>query len=200
MNIYIDMDDVLCDTAGAYADLAAREFGKRVAFDDIFSFNLQKSFGLSDDEYRRLFAQGHEPDFIAGLRPLERMLEVLESWQGLGHNISVVTGRHTSAWSQSLKWLDHHKVPYHSFIMVDKYNRCDTDHTIAISLDELTTIGFDIGIEDSTKMADFITSRMQMDLLLFDRPWNKAYETGPQTTRCHGWSEVGTALEAIMAE
>ena len=65
MNIYIDMDDVLCDTAGAYIDLAAREFGKHVAFNDIFSFNLQKSFGLSDEEYRRFFELGHQPRRVA---------------------------------------------------------------------------------------------------------------------------------------
>jgi uncharacterized HAD superfamily protein len=198
MNIYIDMDDVLCDTAGAYAELLAREFGRTVAFEDIFSFNLQKSFGLSDEEYRRLFERGHEPDFIAGLRPLDGMLPVLDSWQNRGHRISVVTGRHTSAWSQSLKWLEQHKVPYHSFIVVDKYDRSDTDHSVAISLEELTTIGFDIGIEDSTKMADFISSRMRMPLLLFDRPWNKKYEAAPQMTRCCGWEEVGTALENMQ--
>ena len=198
MNIYIDMDDVLCDTAGAYTELLAREFGKRVAFDDIFSFNLRKSFGLNDEEYRRLFEQGHEPDFIGSLRPLEQMLPVLDSWHSRGHHISVVTGRHTSAWSQSLKWLEQQRVPYHSFIMVDKYDRSDTDHSIAISLEELTTIDFDVGIEDSVEMADFIASRMQMDLLLFDRPWNKAYEAGPQTTRCCGWGEIGNVLDGMQ--
>lgn len=197
MNIYIDMDDVLCDTAGAYTHLLAHEFGKTVSFEDIFSFNLQQSFDLDDDENRRLFTRGHEPDFINNLRPMDRMLAVLQDWRKKGHHISVVTGRHTSTWSQSLKWLEAQKVPYHSFIMVDKYGWSETDERIAISLDELSTIEFHIGVEDSPKMADFLSARMDLPLLLFDRPWNRDYTTNSTTVRCHDWQSVNTALDRL---
>lgn len=198
MNIYIDMDDVLCDTAGAYANLLAHEFGKRVGFDEIFSFDLQKSFDLDDEENRRLFTKGHEPEFIQNLNPIEHMLPVLQSWHHRGHHISVVTGRHTSAWSQSLKWLEMHGVPYHSFIMVDKYGWSDTDERIAISLDELSSIEFHVGVEDSPKMADFLTSMMHLPLLLFDRPWNRVYPIEGNVYRCCGWSELDSALGRLQ--
>ncbi|MGI9538393.1 MAG: hypothetical protein ACR2PB_15080, partial [Desulfocapsaceae bacterium] len=54
-SIYLDLDDVLCDTAVAYLDLIDREFGLQVDFEQIFSFDLQKSFGLSDEANLHMF-------------------------------------------------------------------------------------------------------------------------------------------------
>ena len=46
--IYVDMDDVLCETAANLCRLAEREFGRHVDYADVFAFDLQKVFGLTD--------------------------------------------------------------------------------------------------------------------------------------------------------
>ena len=52
--IYIDMDDVISKTTDTYAGIVAREFGKQVRFDQIVTFDLRASFGLSRSEERRV--------------------------------------------------------------------------------------------------------------------------------------------------
>lgn len=193
MNIYLDMDDVLCDTTGAYIDLLAREFDLHVDFEEVFSFNLQKSFGLDDAQNRHLFGRAHEPEFILGLKPLEGMLDVLRNWEERGFSLSILTGRHTAAAEASRQWLKEKDIPHHFFTMVDKYNWSDTDEDVAITLEQLSSMPFDIGIEDSPKMADYLTREMALPVLLFDRPWNRIYEPGGKSCRCRGWQQVEAA-------
>ncbi len=199
MNIYLDMDDVLCDTAGAYLALLAREFDLHVDFEEVFSFNLQKSFGLDDAQNRHLFGRAHEPEFILGLKPLEGVLNVLRNWEEMGFSLSILTGRHTAAAEASLQWLEDRKIPYHSFTMVDKYNWNGTDEAIAITLEQLACMPFDIGVEDSPKMADYLTREMALPVLLFDRPWNRTYKTGVKSCRCRGWQQVEAAVNEWLA-
>ena len=46
--IYIDLDDVLCETARAFIRLYREEWGREVVFEEISAFDLTKSFGLSN--------------------------------------------------------------------------------------------------------------------------------------------------------
>ena len=43
MKIYVDFDDCLCETARSFADLAIEMFGKRVPYEKIRFFELNKS-------------------------------------------------------------------------------------------------------------------------------------------------------------
>ena len=49
--IYVDLDDVLCETARGFLGLLQREFDRRVAFEDIRDFDLGVSFGLDEIEH-----------------------------------------------------------------------------------------------------------------------------------------------------
>ena len=52
MRIYIDIDDVMCETAATLCLLAEREFGKGVPYAEVSQFDLQQVFGLTDEEIR----------------------------------------------------------------------------------------------------------------------------------------------------
>ena len=47
--IYVDVDDVISKTTDTYAGIIAREFGKHVRFEDVVTFDLKESFGLTDN-------------------------------------------------------------------------------------------------------------------------------------------------------
>ena len=64
MKIYVDYDDCLCETARAFTGLAERLFGKRVPYEEVRFFNLQESFGLTDEEYELLMTEGHREEVI----------------------------------------------------------------------------------------------------------------------------------------
>ncbi len=45
MNIYIDYDDCLCETARYFTHLVYDMFGKKISYEDITCFDLKQSFG-----------------------------------------------------------------------------------------------------------------------------------------------------------
>jgi uncharacterized HAD superfamily protein len=106
--IYVDFDDVLADTTSAFLKILELEFGKRVNFEDIFSFDLQASFGLGESEFEHFFQRVHQPEVIMAFAPIEGAVGVLQEWITLGYQISIVTGRLTSAYAASLDWLSKH--------------------------------------------------------------------------------------------
>lgn len=189
--IYIDLDDVIAKTTCHYIDILKREFGKSVEFESITTFDLQKSFSLSDADYEYFFSLVHEPEIILGLAPVEGALDVINKWSDQGYEISVITGRLTSTYDSSLEWLRANRVPFDSFIMVDKYSRPVVDRNIAISLDRFSGMEFVLAVEDSAEMVNFISQRMDCSVVMFDRPWNRNGAVPPGICRCKTWEEIG---------
>ena len=62
MKIYIDFDDVLCETAEYFTKIAKELFGTDVPYRQVQFFNLQKSFDLNDEQYEALMKAGHLPE------------------------------------------------------------------------------------------------------------------------------------------
>lgn len=196
--IYIDLDDVLSDTVGAYIELVDNEFGIHRDMEQIVEFNLQNSFGLTDEQNKHMFFLAHQREFTLNIKPFDDMLECLQGWKENGCQLAIVTGRHTSAYMDSLEWLQQQDVVYDSFTMVDKYGWKDTDHTIAISLDELKKRSYLFGVEDNPKMIEYLRTTMEQQVLLYDRPWNRKIKEGSGVIRCSHWGEVGKAAANLV--
>jgi len=195
--IYVDVDDVVSKTTDTYADIVAREFGKKVRFDQIVTFDLRASFGLTDNEFHYFFDLIHQPDHLLGFDPVEGSVAALLNWVDAGHCIEIVTGRPTSALEVSLAWLEKHGVPFDSFIMVDKYNRPGNDPAIAISKEELCLRTYDLAVEDSREMAIFLAHTMGVSVALYDRPWNAHPIEDERVVRCASWQEIGEQLPGV---
>ena len=106
MKIYVDYDDCLCETAKAFSVLAERLFGKIVPYEEVRFFNLQASFGLSDEEYEHLMLEGHRPEVILSYAATPGAAEVVNEWVDQGHEVTIITGRPFSSYEPSRKWLD----------------------------------------------------------------------------------------------
>ena len=194
--IYVDFDDVLSDTTSAFLRILKREFGKRINFEDIFSFDLKASFHLSDSEYEHFFQRVHQADVIMSFAPMEGAIGALEDWVKLGYQISIVTGRLTSAHEASLDWLAKHRVPYHSFTMVDKYSRENIDTKIAVSMEEFSEMKFSLAVEDSAKMARHLSQKMGIPVALIDRPWNRGANLNQKISRYTCWHDIRNDFQA----
>jgi uncharacterized HAD superfamily protein len=188
--IYVDFDDVLADTTKSFLKILKREFGKHVNFEDIFSFDLRASFDLSESEFEHFFQRVHQPDVIMEFAPIEGAVSVLEEWIKFGYQISIVTGRLTSAYKASLDWLSKHNVPYHSFMMVDKYSRENIDTKIAVSMEEFSKMKFSLAVEDSATMALHLSQKMGIPVALIDRPWNRSTNLNHKISRYTSWYDI----------
>ena len=57
MKIYIDFDDVICETAKYFTKIAKELFNIDVPYREVQFFNLQKSFDLSGEQYDELMKE-----------------------------------------------------------------------------------------------------------------------------------------------
>ena len=188
--IYVDMDDVLCETARGCLEIIERVFGKRIAYEQLTDFNLGNSCELSTEETAELYHIVHHPDELLKLEPVTGAIAVLNQWIAAGFEIAIVTGRPPVTYEPSLDWLAQEGVPYHSFTVVDKYGRFTIEKTIAVSLPELATRQFAFAVEDSSTMATYLAEQMKVSVRLFDRPWNRATIEHPKITRHNHWFEI----------
>lgn len=188
--IYVDMDDVLCETARGCLAIIEREFGKRVAYECLTNFDLGQACDLGAEETAALYHIVHHPDELLRLEPIQEAMPILKQWIAAGYEIAIVTGRPPVTYEPSLEWLERHEVPYQSFIMVDKYGRFETENTIAVTLSRFAQQPFYFAVEDSPTMARFLAEQMNVPVKLFDRPWNRASLKHPNITRYSYWHEI----------
>ena len=189
--IYVDMDDVICETCRGFLKLLQGEFNRRVAYEDVTVFDLSKSFSMSYDEIEGFMERAHQPDVLSALTPLPGALETLQTWVDGGYKIDIMTGRPPSTRVLTEEWLNRHEVGYHSLNFVDKYGRCEIDASFseALTMDELAEKRYCLAVEDSQATAEFIHEQGVAPVVLIDRPWNR---NGPSDAirRMNGWQEL----------
>ena len=108
MKIYVDFDDCLCETARAFSALAANMFGRNVPYENIRTFELDRSFGLNEEQYEQFMIRGHQPEALLALEETPGASSVINEWISRGYEVSIITGRPLSAYEPSRKWLDNH--------------------------------------------------------------------------------------------
>ena len=192
--VYVDLDDVLCQAARHFLLVVEREFGKRIAFEQLVNFDVGKSCGLSAEERDELYRIVHRPEELLNMAPIDEAAGVLQKWQDQGFEIAIVTGRPPESAEASLAWLAKHKMPHAAFTVVDKYSRFPTVKSSAISLAELATRRFCWAVEDSWPMAEYLARQMSVPVALIDRPWNQSSDSHNGIRRCGGWRDLAAAF------
>lgn len=193
MKIYVDYDDCLCETAKVLAVIAARLFGKHVPYEEICSFDLQRSFKLTDTEYEQLIMEGHRPEVILSYEETPGASQVLNEWIDKGHEVFIITGRPYSVYDASRRWLDYHGLERAGLFFLNKYNRTSfiKDSDFNLEPEEYYRMKFDVAIEDSPFAFKFFDHLPNLQVCVFDRPWNKEYELrNANYSRCADWAQI----------
>ena len=197
MNIYVDFDDCLCETAKAFSKLVREMFGIRVPYEKMWSFNLQQSFGLTDEQYQALLIRGHEPEVLLSYEETPGASQVLNEWVRAGHQVSVVTGRPSSSYELSRLWLDRHGMTDAELFCLDKYGREKEagSGSISLKLEDYYRMPFDFAVEDSPAAFRFFDHLPKLQVFVYDRPWNRTPALpGSNYHRCCSWAEINARL------
>ena len=197
MKIYIDFDDVICETAKYFTKIAKDLFDIDVPYREVQFFNLQKSFDLSNEQYDELMRVGHLPETLLAYEESEYASDTINKWIDEGHEVYVITGRPYDAYEASRKWLDEHKLERIPLFCVDKYGRekfyqnCQYSMTLA----QLYSMEFDFAVEDSPAAFEHVLHFEDCTVAVYDRPWNKSAEfPNDRFVRCAGWREIDAVL------
>lgn len=193
MRIYCDIDDVLCETARALLILAREQFGRVCAYEEVVGFDLQRVFSLSDEEMRRFSVLSHEYENLVAYEPIPGAAESLRRLVAEGHEVDLVTGRPANSYRATEDWLKRVGLGEFPVFYVDKYNRpCPQTEGAppTIPLARFCKRAYDFAVDDSPLALDFLRTWKNTRVLVFDRPWNRAYPLAQNMRRIKNWSEI----------
>lgn len=200
--LYVDLDDVIGETAQRLLDFAEREYGRKVAFEEVTSYDLDDVFGMSAEETAEFFRRSNEPEVLSGVALREGAVESMAACRARGIEVWVVTGRPAATRELTRAWLADRGVPHDELLFVDKYGPWQGEDSLPVDpagllpLEELPDFEFGAAVEDHLGMARILAGSMRTPVLLMDRPWNRDPEADahPLITRCRDWQAVMAAL------
>ena len=193
MNIYVDFDDCLCETARYFSGLVAEMFGLDIPYEKIKYFNLQQSFSLSDEDYDKMMIHAHQPEVLLSYEETPGAISVINNWIDEGHDVKIITGRPFSAYEASRQWLNEHGLSRVDLFCLNKYGRDNfiKGSTYSLELEDYYKMHFDYAVEDSPHAFKFFDHLPDLKVMVFDRPWNQECEfPGPNYKRCSGWKMI----------
>ena len=200
-NIYVDMDDVICESCRGFLKLLQSEFNRSVAYEDVTVFDLSQSFSMSADEIEEFMERAHHPEILSTFVPLPGALETIQGWVDRGYKIDIMTGRPPSTGAYTEEWLDRHGVGYNSLNFIDKYGRLkfDSSFSEALTLAELADKSFCLAVEDSAATAGYLAEHDVAPVVLIDRPWNRAGVNG-KIKRMADWRELARSARSAIKQ
>lgn len=192
--VYVDMDDVLCQTAQHFLTILERDFAKKFTFEQLTDFDVGQACELTVEEREELYRIVHHDDELLNIPPIAGAVDVLQRWSAAGYEVAIVTGRPPDTYEASLQWLKKHAVPHGNILIVDKYGRFAPDGNRCISLEALRNHSFCWAVEDSPIMAMYLASHMKIPVALLDRPWNRNDMHHELVSRHNDWIEIARSL------
>lgn len=195
MNIYIDFDDVICETAKHFTKIAKDLFDIDLPYAQVQFFNLQKSFNLNDAQYDELMRVGHYPEHLLAYEEAPGASEIINKWVDMGHDVKIITGRPFDAFDPSRQWLDAHNLKRVPLFCVDKYGResFNLDSTFNMTLSDLYSMTFDFAVEDSPEAFVHVMHFENCKIAVYDRPWNQV-DLPEGFVRCGSWYDIDKEL------
>ncbi len=193
MNIYVDFDDCLCETARYFSALAGRLFGKDVSYEGMLFFDMRRSFSLTEEQYEQLMIEGHRPETLLSFEETPDAVSTLNTWIDNGRDVSVITGRPISAYEASREWLDRHGLERAKLYCFNKYGRDSfiKNSDFNLEIGDFKKMHFDCAVEDSPAAFRFFEHLPELKVMVVDRPWNKDNEfPNERYHRCSDWKTI----------
>ena len=202
LKIYVDFDDCICETARYFSTLAWDLFGKNIPYEKIRFFDLQKSFSLTEEEYKYMMTEAHRPEALLSYEETPGASAVLNALIDKGHDVQVITGRPCSAYEASREWLNSHGLERLNLYCLNKYGRDAfyEDDSFTLELEDYYKMHFDYAVEDSPSAFRFFSHLPELNVLVYDRPWNRECEfPGERYIRCSDWDFIYSLIPGVYA-
>ena len=193
MDIYIDFDDCLCETARNFSGLVKDLFGIDVPYGKIRHFDLQKSFSLTDEQFEVMMVEAHSREVLLSYEETPGAIEAVNGFLDDGHNVSIITGRPYNSYDPSREWLDRHGLERVRLYCLNKYGREKfyKDSGFSLEVEDYYKMHFDYAIEDSPAAFHFFSHLPKLKVMVYDRPWNQeCVFPGENYRRCYDWETI----------
>jgi len=174
--IYVDLDDVVCETCDSLVAFARKHFDRDIAVEEMFDYDLRKSFNFDEPTYRTFMKRFHANELV-DIPETPHACNVIRSWTAEGLNPVIVTGRPTYSNAATRQWLDEHGLADIRIVHVDKYAKLfnDADDPLITPFSDLQNMGIQFAIDDAPNAIHKICELRLCPTAIFTRPWNRTY-------------------------
>ena len=200
--IYVDLDDVACETCDRLASFARLHFDRDVTVESMFDYDLRKSFNFDEETYRRYMKAFHATELI-DIPETPDACAVIRSWADDGLDPVIVTGRPTYSNAATCEWLANHGLDNIRVLHVDKYAKLfnDSEDPLITPFPELCNMDVRFAIDDAPNAIRMISETKLCPYAIFTRPWNRGF-TPPVSElpgfRVSRWSEINEVVRRHM--
>lgn len=200
--VYLDFDDVLCETFAELRAFARAEFGKDPAPGKAIHFDLHESLDLTDAEYG-LFMDRFHAERLLRVPEIPGACDAVRGWlrDGAAEPV-VVTGRATWCHADSVRWLEERGLGGVPVLHVDKYARfADPAAPDVVPFPALRDRGFALAVDDAPRALDALAAAGFCPYAVFGRPWNAAWAPPPgapaPALRTADWRELDAFVRGL---
>lgn len=184
MKLGIDIDGTIKDTHKAAVEVYNQELGKNVHIDDVPDFYLDKPYGLTPQEGRKMWRKLEEKIYTLGL-PLPHASEVLTQLVRDGHEVYFITARPgmDNIRRVTKAWLKKHNFPYNgNNLLMNSQNKAKV----------AKKVGIDLFFEDADEHLSKLIAE-NVPTIIVDAVYNR--HLFPNHPRITDWREVHTIVE-----
>lgn len=200
--IYVDLDDVACETCDSLAAFARRHFDRDVTAESMFDYDLRKSFDFDEETYRRYMRSFHSTELL-DIPETPEACRIIAQWTEQGLDPVIVTGRPTYANADTREWLDAHGLGGVRILHVDKYAKLfnPSEDPLITPFPALRDMDVRFAVDDAPNAIRMIVETRLCPFAVFTRPWNRHYappETDLPHYRVTHWHEIARIVEGIF--
>jgi hypothetical protein len=140
--------------------------------------------------------EGHRPEILLAYEETPGASATINAWIDKGYEVTVITGRPYSAYEPSRLWLDRHGMERVGLYCLNKYGRDSfiKNSDFNLELEDYYRMEFDYAVEDSPAAFKFFAHLPQIQVMVFDRPWNRECELPEKYKRCSEWGEIEESI------
>ena len=183
--IGVDIDDVLADFSSAFIAFCGEHYGKCVKKEDFTHVDFWRGWGVSREKLVSWLGAFNESYAEERMLPLPGSQEVICQMAEC-HELHVITSRPLEIAQGTVRWIERHFGK--SFLDV---HFCTTKGGLVSTRSKKTVcemLGAKILLDDHPQNADECSSN-GIQVYLFDQPWNRHIEQGPQIVRVFSWED-----------
>lgn len=179
MKIGVDIDGTIKDTHRAAVEVYNKELNRSVRVEDVTEFHLDRAYGLTPQEGRKLWRKLEEEIYSLGV-PLENAAEVLTDLAGRGHEVYFITARPgmKNIAKVTREWLKKHGFPFNG-------------HNLVMSAQDKAKVAKKMGIElffeDAPNHLENLVKN-RIPTVIVDAVYNRDFPY--PLKRIHDWREV----------
>ncbi len=193
MKLGVDIDDVIANFILTLALFHNETYGGNLSKNNFISYDFWKVWGGSkEDAVQKVDKMFTQQNYLKKILPIEQSFDSLKKLKESGIDLYAITGRRDNMAKQTTEWIKKH-FP-NIFLDIHFTN----SYCLKGKSEKKSKICKKIGI--TTIIEDHLTHALDcaendIQVLLYDNPWNKSLVKSKNIRRVFSWSEITEILQ-----